>query len=215
MEVPRIWPYWICWKNYVAGTGDETQSRWHYDSTEGVCKQFDYGGKKGNGNRFLTRQSCEAACRPSQDVCELPKNVGPCSGQVEQFWYDKEKDECFTFDWGKPFLKKYVSSCRKLNESACQEFVYRTLFFDRVLLTYREVDIRIPRPFCPLKERYIWAVYFDLKKTRNWFSLACLPAADTAWIPPFAWSYSLLQKVHPDWLAVTWNIFFYWNCPRF
>ena len=30
--------------------------RWHYDSSNGVCKQFTYKGKKGNGNRFLTRQ---------------------------------------------------------------------------------------------------------------------------------------------------------------
>ena len=41
--------------------------RWFYDSSEGICNQFKYGGKRGNGNRFLTRQSCEASCRPSQD----------------------------------------------------------------------------------------------------------------------------------------------------
>lgn len=63
--------------------------------------QFNYLGKKGNGNRFLTRQSCEASCRPSQDRCELPKNPGPCAGRIEQYWYDKEKNKCFTFDWGK------------------------------------------------------------------------------------------------------------------
>lgn len=74
--------------------------RWHYDSSEGVCHEFTYAGKKGNGNRFLTRQDCESSCQPSQDVCELPKTVGPCNGREVQFWYDKEKDECFTFDWG-------------------------------------------------------------------------------------------------------------------
>ena len=40
--------------------------RWFYDSSEGVCHEFSYGGKKGNGNRFLTRQDCEANCQPSQ-----------------------------------------------------------------------------------------------------------------------------------------------------
>ena len=40
--------------------------RWFYDSSEGVCHEFSYGGKKGNGNRFLTRQDCEASCQPSQ-----------------------------------------------------------------------------------------------------------------------------------------------------
>ena len=33
-------------------------------------------------------------------MCELPKIVGPCNSRVEQFWYDAEKDECFTFHWG-------------------------------------------------------------------------------------------------------------------
>ncbi len=40
-----------------------------------------------------------------QDPCSLPKNVGPCDGRVEQFWYNKEKDECFTFDWGEFHFK--------------------------------------------------------------------------------------------------------------
>ena len=40
--------------------------RWFYDSSEGVCHEFSYAGRKGNGNRFLTRQDCEASCQPSQ-----------------------------------------------------------------------------------------------------------------------------------------------------
>ncbi len=74
--------------------------RRYYDSADGVCKQMTYLGKKGNGNRFLTRQTCEEACRPSQDPCGLPKEVGPCDGKVPQYFYDKNKDDCFTFDWG-------------------------------------------------------------------------------------------------------------------
>ena len=26
--------------------------------------------------------------------------VGPCNGNMEQFWYDKEKDDCFSFNYG-------------------------------------------------------------------------------------------------------------------
>ena len=26
--------------------------------------------------------------------------VGPCNGNMDQFWYDKEKDECFSFNYG-------------------------------------------------------------------------------------------------------------------
>ena len=43
-----------------------TQSRWYYDSSDGTCKEFEYKGMKGNGNRFLTRQDCIASCQPSQ-----------------------------------------------------------------------------------------------------------------------------------------------------
>ena len=49
-----------------------------------------------------------------QDVCQLPKVKGPCDDKVEMYWYDKSKDSCFTFDWGKfvhqPFKKlMYIS----------------------------------------------------------------------------------------------------------
>ena len=49
----------------------------------------------GDGNIPLHHSS-----RYLQDVCELPKIVGPCNSRVEQYWYDAEKDECFTFHWG-------------------------------------------------------------------------------------------------------------------
>ena len=65
-------------------------------------------GRKGNGNRFLTRQSCEENCQPSQDPCELPKAAGPCDSRNERYWYDKEKAECFTFNWGKFWHKSFT-----------------------------------------------------------------------------------------------------------
>ena len=63
-------------------------------------QEFVYGGKKGNGNRFLTRQACETSCFQSQEICSLPKVIGPCNAHLEQFWYDKERDECFAFKYG-------------------------------------------------------------------------------------------------------------------
>ena len=63
-------------------------------------QEFVYGGKKGNGNRFLTRQACETSCFQSQDICSLPKVIGPCNAHLDQFWYDKERDECFAFTYG-------------------------------------------------------------------------------------------------------------------
>ena len=46
------------------------------------------------------KENCGLNCIFFQDVCQLPKNEGPCDDKIEQFWYDKDKDECYTFDWG-------------------------------------------------------------------------------------------------------------------
>jgi hypothetical protein len=51
---------------FSQGHSGDAQNRWYYDSTDGTCKQFQFLGKKGNGNRFLTRQDCQASCQPSQ-----------------------------------------------------------------------------------------------------------------------------------------------------
>ena len=52
--------------DFSDGQDISPQKRWHYDSSDGTCKEFEYKGKKGNGNRFLTRQDCQASCQPSQ-----------------------------------------------------------------------------------------------------------------------------------------------------
>ena len=90
----------FCFEGKDPGEGDSKIQRWYYDHEDGVCKDFEYGGEKGNRNRFLTRQSCESSCFEAQDLCELPKVIGPCNGIVEQFWYDKENDGCFSFNYG-------------------------------------------------------------------------------------------------------------------
>ena len=34
-----------------------------FDSSSGECKKFGYGGCKGNGNRFASKEECEQSCR--------------------------------------------------------------------------------------------------------------------------------------------------------
>lgn len=36
--------------------------RFYYDTTEGICKQFIYGGCGGNENRFNTESECRRTC---------------------------------------------------------------------------------------------------------------------------------------------------------
>lgn len=38
-------------------------TRWRYDAVLGRCRNFTYGGCKGNYNNFLTAEACEMACR--------------------------------------------------------------------------------------------------------------------------------------------------------
>lgn len=38
-------------------------TRWRYDAVSGICKNFTYGGCKGNNNNYLSKEACEQACR--------------------------------------------------------------------------------------------------------------------------------------------------------
>ena len=40
----------------------EYEYRWHFDSDEGACREFVYGGCGGNGNLFASQEECEIKC---------------------------------------------------------------------------------------------------------------------------------------------------------
>ncbi|KAJ9585100.1 hypothetical protein L9F63_020556, partial [Diploptera punctata] len=82
------------------GPCSDSLAKWFYDSRDGVCKQFLYGGCQGNFNRFSTRDECEQNCGNVQDACDLPRVVGPCSGSITQWYYDRNTDSCHEFDYG-------------------------------------------------------------------------------------------------------------------
>lgn len=44
------------------GPCSENQIKWFYDSRDGICKQFRYGGCQSNGNNYNTREECEYRC---------------------------------------------------------------------------------------------------------------------------------------------------------
>lgn len=74
--------------------------RWYYDKSDGVCKQFLYGGCHGNDNRFQSLSECEERCFSSQDICVLPKVQGPCSGTFQQWTYNSATNTCEEFIYG-------------------------------------------------------------------------------------------------------------------
>ncbi|XP_054715693.1 papilin-like [Uloborus diversus] len=81
-----------------AGPCHGKKIQWFYDK-DGVCKQFYYGGCRGNGNRFNTKKDCEQRCAASQDICKLPKIRGPCSGSFTQWYFETEHGECREFTY--------------------------------------------------------------------------------------------------------------------
>ncbi|XP_055949212.1 papilin-like isoform X1 [Argiope bruennichi] len=86
-----------CFLNQDPGPCNLVEVNWYYDAGDGVCKEFYYGGCKGNQNRFKTRKECETSCFQAQDVCSLAVVKGSCSGSFTQWYYDKEQEDCFEF----------------------------------------------------------------------------------------------------------------------
>ena len=37
--------------------------RWFYETSTKTCKEFVYGGCRGNDNRFNTKEECEGVCK--------------------------------------------------------------------------------------------------------------------------------------------------------
>ncbi|KAI5748262.1 hypothetical protein M8J77_023592 [Diaphorina citri] len=108
----------ICLQPAVIGDCANYVLTWYYDSLEARCRQFYYGGCGGNQNNFMTEEACQARCAggtfvtssaaPDQlenriavvDVCDQPKDVGPCNGNYEQWYYDRDTDSCQPFQYG-------------------------------------------------------------------------------------------------------------------
>lgn len=94
---PEIFKIEYCFLDLDSGSCSNREIRWYYDKSDGVCKEFYYGGCQGNGNRFQSRRECETKCTYSQDICILPNIQGSCSGSFVQWYYAPSTDECKQF----------------------------------------------------------------------------------------------------------------------
>ncbi|CAG0880940.1 unnamed protein product [Darwinula stevensoni] len=90
----------------VVGRCKGRKIRYYYDATTGMCQQFYYSGCDGNANNFENIQECRTACIQDSSsevfvsLCELAKEVGPCKGRLQRYYFDTETRKCMEFTYG-------------------------------------------------------------------------------------------------------------------
>ncbi|KAK3532401.1 hypothetical protein QTP86_016698 [Hemibagrus guttatus] len=52
----------ICHDGLDKGTGNDSFTRYYYDYTTKTCKEFEYTGRGGNNNNFVSMESCMSVC---------------------------------------------------------------------------------------------------------------------------------------------------------
>lgn len=57
----------VCEMERDSGPCTDPLTQWYFDSSDKECKQFTYGGCRGNGNRFNTKLQCQEACQSSSE----------------------------------------------------------------------------------------------------------------------------------------------------
>jgi hypothetical protein len=67
--------------------------RWYYDAERGTCRQFVYGGCKGNANKFRTLAACQQRC-PSQGILitAAEKEISLFHGDMGHMSWDATHD---------------------------------------------------------------------------------------------------------------------------
>ena len=53
----------VCELPIVTGPCEAYMSSWGHNSVTKRCEHFGYGGCHGNGNRFSSKEDCEAKCQ--------------------------------------------------------------------------------------------------------------------------------------------------------
>ncbi|OQR71707.1 papilin-like, partial [Tropilaelaps mercedesae] len=101
----------ICQLPTIKGRCGGAYRLWTYDARRDVCKQFEYGGCKGNANRFDSKADCESRCvrrllhinetsGDFPDKCRLTAEPGSCIHRITKFYFDLQIGKCLPFLYG-------------------------------------------------------------------------------------------------------------------
>lgn len=87
----------LCRLQPDAGDCRVAEARFYYNSEEGTCLLFTYGGCGGNDNNFMNVEDCQNSCGNSQDTCSLPSVRGTCDQNQTKWYYEAHNERCTTF----------------------------------------------------------------------------------------------------------------------
>ncbi|KAJ8267531.1 hypothetical protein COCON_G00127030 [Conger conger] len=94
-KVPRI-----CRFGKDEGSCRALFKRYFFNMTSMRCEAFDYGGCKGNNNRFTDPVACMEYCEPHKTtpaLCLGPLDKGPCAASIPRYYYNAASKSCEEF----------------------------------------------------------------------------------------------------------------------
>lgn len=87
----------ICKFERDSGPCIDAVTQWYFDKEDEQCKQFTYGGCRGNQNRFNSKDSCEKKCaqkRKNRTLIDAQNSVLKSTGSAFFIRFF-----CFIFHW--------------------------------------------------------------------------------------------------------------------
>jgi len=72
--------------------------RWYYESQNGTCALFVWGGCQPQSNNFDKELNCQKTC--SNHICSQPTKVGPCMALIPRYTFNTTSGVCEPFLWG-------------------------------------------------------------------------------------------------------------------